>query len=218
MPVCGRGRDGFTQLPSLWHRNFRLSPTQDQTPLLCFRPPSIPCFYFIHVQVVCLSGGTSLQSFHSDGVVFQNTTVQRLLQLGPALTLCGRVSLSSGHVPVCPRKLLYNHVGAQVQSLWQTTSRSWCQALPHPGIFVPVSAKMAALWGLLGPLPVGRPYDPYQMHSEQENCFSSCGTWTLQATLPVSGDLPCFLTRALPGTDLQNLRLCAPLFIEFWWY
>ena len=60
-----------------------LSGTCDQSPFLCPKPPSTP---HLHVQAVHLSGGTSCQCFISDGVVFQNPTLQRPLQLGPLLT------------------------------------------------------------------------------------------------------------------------------------
>ena len=79
--VHRRGGNGFTQLPSLWHGHFVLSLTHDQAPLLCLRPLSTPCLYPVYVQAVCLPGGTSLQSFSSDGVLFQNCTLQRPLQL-----------------------------------------------------------------------------------------------------------------------------------------
>ena len=77
---------------------------------------------------------------------------------------------------------------------------------------------MVALWGPLGPLPLRRLHGLYQMLSKQGNHFSLCGTWTPQTPMPASGDSPYFLTRAPPGTELQNCRLCAPLFIESWWY
>ena len=86
------------------------------------------------------------------------------------------------------------------------------------GVFVPISANVAAVCGLLGPLSARRPYGLYQMHSKQGNHFSPCGSWTPQTLLPAPWDSPYFLTRELPGTDLWNFRLCAPLFIESWRY
>ena len=153
--------------------------------------------------------------FISDGVVF--STLQRPLWLGPALSL-GRVSLSNGWVQACSRKCSCNHIVAEVQRLWQIITQSWCQISPHSGTFVPIQADMAALQGLLGPLPVGRPYCLYQMHSKQWNHFSPCGTWAPQTLLPAFGDSTCFLTRALPGTELWNFRLYTPLFVGSWWY
>ena len=99
---CGRSGHGITQ--ALWHRNFLLSPTYDHAPLFCLRPPSTPYFYPAHVQGVCLLGSTSLQSFVSDGVVFQNPIFQRPLQLGPKPTHWGRVLLTNGQMLAWPRK------------------------------------------------------------------------------------------------------------------
>lgn len=87
MCVHGIDGNGFTQLCSLWHRNFMLSPTRNQIPLLCLGPPSTPLLYTVHVQAICPPGGTALQGFISHGVVFQNSTFQRPLQLGHTLTL-----------------------------------------------------------------------------------------------------------------------------------
>ena len=81
---------------------------------------------------------------------------------------------------------------------------------------VPIPANVTDLQDLLGFLPVGRMYGLYQMHSKQGNCFSLCGTWTPQTLFSDPGDLPCFLTRAPTGTEFQNFRLCAALFIESW--
>ena len=108
-----------------------------------------------------------LQSFFSDGVVFQNPSLHRTLWLGPTLTLWGRVLLTSGWVLACPRKLSHNSAAVEVQRLWQITTHSWCQVSLHSGLFVPITAKVAVLWGLLGPLPVGRMYDLYKMLSKQ---------------------------------------------------
>ena len=111
-----------------------------------------------------------------------------------------------------------DHTVADIQRLWKITAYSKLQFAPHSGIFVPISANLAALWGPLGPLPLRRLHGLYQMLSKQGNHFSLCGTWTPQTPMPASGDSPYFLTRAPPGTELQNCRLCAPLFIESWWY
>ena len=107
---------------------------------------------------------------------------------------------------------------AEVQRLWQFTTHFWHQVSPHSGIFVPIPANVAVFWVLLGTFPVGRLYSLYQMHSMQGGCFSSCGIWTPQTPLSAPGDLPYFLTRALPSTELWNLRLLDPLFVKFWWY
>ena len=90
MQLCGRGGNGFIQLPSLWHRNFALSPTFDQISLLCLRPPSTPLLHPVRVQAVHLPGSTSLQSFISDGAVLQNPMLLRPLWLGPAPILWGK--------------------------------------------------------------------------------------------------------------------------------
>ena len=109
-------------------------------------------------------------------------------------------------------------IAAEVQRLWQITTHSQHQVSPYSGVFVPIPANLAALWGPLGPLPLRRLHGLYQMLSKQGNHFSLCGTWTPQTPMPASGDSPYFLTRAPPGTELQNCRLCAPLFIESWWF
>ena len=94
---------------------------------------------------------------------------------------------------------------------------------PVPGFMAlwrlsPYTSICAALQGPLGPLPQGRPYGLYQIHSKQGNHFSLCSTQTPQTLQPALGDSPYFLTRALPGTELGNFRVYAPLFIESWWY
>ena len=79
-----------------------LSPIHNQEPLLCLRLLSIPHLYPVHVQVISLLGSTSLLSFISDGDVFANPSFQRTLQVGPTLTLWGKVSLSNGQLaPEC---------------------------------------------------------------------------------------------------------------------
>ena len=150
--------NSFTQLPGLWHRSFVLSWTHSQVLLLCLRPPSIPPpLYPVCVQDVSLPGVTSLQIFISNGVVFQNPTLQRPLRLGPMQTLWGKVSLSNVWVPVCPRKRLSDSAAAEVQRLWQITTHIQHQVSPHSGVFVPIPANVAALRGPLGTLPVRRP-------------------------------------------------------------
>ena len=111
-----------------------------------------------------------------------------------------------------PRKCSYSRTVAKVQRLWQIITHSWCQVSLHSGVFAPIPTNVADLQGTLGPLPVGRPYGLYQMHSKQGNCFSPCGTWTPQTMLSAPGDSPYFLTRILPGTELQNFRHCVPLY------
>ena len=51
-----------------WHS----SPTSNQAPLLCFRPPSTPCLCPVRVQLVHSPGSTSLWSFISDRVCFKS--------------------------------------------------------------------------------------------------------------------------------------------------
>ena len=127
-----------------------------------------PQIYRVHVQAVHLPGGTSLQSFISDDIVFQNPTLQSFLWLGPTPTLRGRVLLSNGLLPACSRKHSCYHAVAEVQRLWQITTHSQHQISLHSGIFVPIPANVAAFQGPLGPLSVGRPYSLYQMLSEPE--------------------------------------------------
>ena len=119
-----------------------------------------------------------------------------------------------GQVPVCPRKSSCNRTAAEVQRLWQFTTHSPHQVLLNSGIFVLIPANVAVLRGSLGSLPVGKPYGLYHMPSKQGNYFSPCGPQTPWSQLPVPGDSPLLPTRAWPGTDLWNLRLCTPLFIE----
>ena len=138
-------------------------------------PASTPS---VSVSAVCLPSSTSLQCFISDGVVFQNLTLQRPLWLGRLPTLWWRVLLSTGQVPACPRKSSCDRAMAEVQRLWQITTHSWPQVSLHYGIFVPVPANVASLWGPLGPFPLGRPYGFYQILSNQGNHFSPCGTQT----------------------------------------
>ena len=150
------------------------SQTHDQSPLLCLRLPSTPCLYPVCVQAAHLLGSASLQSFISDGAVFQNPTLQRPLQLGPALNFCGRVSLSNGWVLTCPRKHPHDWAGAEVQNLGQITTHSWHQDLPPSAdVFVPVSVNIATLQHLPGLYPWGG-------HRASTNCTLSRETASLQ--------------------------------------
>ena len=169
MHVCEheRGGNGSTQFPSLWHRNSLPSPTCDQAPLLCLRPLSTPRLYPVPVQAVCLPGSTFFQCFIADGVVFQNPTLRRPLWLRPIYT----DSLVEGLAKQWPGAgLPQKHLGdcatAGVQRLWQITTYSSCQVSLYSGVFIPIKANMAALQGSLGPLPMGRLYGLYQMHSK----------------------------------------------------
>lgn len=178
------------------------SLTCHQAPLLCLRPPSTSHLYPVCVQAIHLPGGTSLQSFISDGVVFQIPNFQRSLWLGPKTTLWGRVLLSGGWVLAYPRKHLCDCTAVKVQKLQQITTYTRHQLSTHSGVFVPIPANIATLLDPLAPLLVGRPYGVYQMPFEQGTCFSPCGTWTPQTPLSAPGDQPYFLTRAWPGTEL----------------
>ena len=172
---------------------FCVFPSSNRAPVLCLG--FLPCLYPLCVQHVPPAR--------------QHLTPEFYLRWG---------CVTNGQVIAYPRKCLSDCSMAEVQRLWQTTIYSWCQVSLHSGVFVPISANMAALQGLLGPLPVGRPYGLYQMHSKQGNSFFPCGMWTTQTLLPSPGDYPCFLTRAPPGTEILNFRFCASLFIESWWY
>ena len=79
--MCRRGRNGFAQLPSLWHWNFVLSVTPSTAPILCFSLPSTHHLYSVHVQAVRLPCDTSLHSFISDGAVFQVSHLRDLCGL-----------------------------------------------------------------------------------------------------------------------------------------
>ena len=82
----------------------------------------------------------------------------------------------------------------------------------------PNSNKHGSSLGSIGTFARGEIVIPYQMHSNQRNHFSACGKRNPQTTLPASGDSLYFLTGAPPGTELQNFRLRAPLFLENWQY
>ena len=157
LALLRRGGNGFTQLLSLWCRSFGLSLTHNQAPLLCHRLPSTTSLYPVHVQAIRLPVSTSLQSFISDGVVFQNPTLQRLLHLGPVPTLWGRVSLAMVRCQLAPENV---RVIPQQQRFrdYDKPQHSWCQFSPHSGVFVPIPANVSVFQGLMGPLPVGRPY------------------------------------------------------------
>ena len=120
-----RGENGITQLPSFWHRNSALSLTHNQVPLLCLRLLSTPCFYTVQVPAVSLPGSTSLPNFIKIGAMFPNPSLLRTQWCGPTLTLWGRVLLSNGLVPACPREHLCNFPAAEVQRLWQIPIYSW---------------------------------------------------------------------------------------------
>ena len=64
MCMCRRGGNGFTQLPHLCHGNFKLSLTCDQGPPLCLRLLSTPPLCPVHVQALCLPGGTPPPEFY----------------------------------------------------------------------------------------------------------------------------------------------------------
>ena len=181
-----RCENGFTQLPSLWCRNFTLPWTRCQA--------SLPSRRWGYVSKPHTSETPEAWT-HTNS-------------LGEGL---------NGQVPPCPRKCSCNCTVAEIQRLWQIITHSQCQVSLYSGIFVPIPANVAALWGPLGPLPVRRLYGLYQMHSNQENHFSSCGTRAPQTPLPAPGDLPCFLNQTLPGTELQTFRRCSSLFIH-WCY
>ena len=51
-----------------------------------------------------------------------------------------------------------------------------------PNDFVPAPVNVVVLWGLLAPLPVGRPHHLYQMSSQKGNCLSPCGLRTPQTS------------------------------------
>ena len=114
-----------------------------------------PQIYPVHVQAVHLPGGTSLQSFISDDIVFQNPTLQSFLWLGSTPTLWGRVLLSNGLLPACSRKHSCYHAVAEVQQLWQITTHSQHQISLHSGIFCPNSSKCGCFPGSAGPFACG---------------------------------------------------------------
>ena len=103
---------------------------------------------------------------------------------GSMPTVWGRVSLSNVQVLACPRKHSCDHAAAEIQRILPVTLHSQCQVSPHSGVFVLILANMTALQGMLGPLPTGRFYGLYQMHSKQGNHFSLCGAPTPQIPLP----------------------------------
>lgn len=176
-------------------------------------PCTLPLPY-VDTSCLCLPGDAFLQNFISDGVVFQNLTLQRPWRFGPVLILWGRVSLSNGQVQTCPRKHWCDWTEAEAQSLWWITTHSQCQVLLYSvGTFVQISVNTAALWSWWGICPGGG-------HISCSKC-----TPTGEPLLPIwhSGSWDCTVCsllpcRSTPGTDLWNVRLQIPLFIENWWY
>ena len=146
---------------------------------LCFHWPAInhPCFvsnfYLFPPSTLSVCKPSAYQAappppefFLRRGCVSKPLTSQNPAAW-PTLTLWGRVLLTSGWVLACPRKLSHDSAAVEVQRLWQITTHSWCQVSLHSGLFVPITAKVAVLWGLLESLPVGRTYDLYKMLSKQ---------------------------------------------------
>ena len=205
MCVGGRGGNGFTQLPPLWRRNFLLSWTGDQAPLLCLRPLSPPHLYLSTSKLSACQAATPSRVLSRMGL-FQNPTLRRPLQLGPVPTLLGRVSLSKGRCLAGPRKRSCDCAAGEVQTTANHNTRP-PRVSPHSGILLPIPANESALQGPLGPLPMGRPYGLYQMHSKRGNRFTPCRPWTPQTPLPAPGHSPRFPTRAPSGTELRNFRL-----------
>lgn len=117
-------------------------PTHDQASLLCLRPPSVPCLYPVHVHAVCLPGGTFLQSFISDGAVFQKPTLQRpvLILWGgscPAMTRCRPVPENVCMITQQQRLCVYG----------KSQTHNWCQVLLTFSIFFPVSVNIGCSLG-----------------------------------------------------------------------
>ena len=150
-------------------RNFTLSQICDQVPLLCLRPLSTPCLPCPCARYPSIRWHLPPDFYFKWDGVSKAHTSDIPVAWTCVLTLWERVLLSSGQVPACPRKHLCNWAVAEVQRLWQIITHSWCQVSPL-GIFVPIPSNVAALWGLLGSLLVGKPYDLYQILSNQGNC------------------------------------------------
>ena len=215
MHVCGRGGNGFTQLSSLTKELCALTNPQSSTsPLSCASmhspPPPCPCpthqptrqhltpeFY---LRWGCVSkphtSEISLAWTHSDSLG------EGLAEQWPGAA--------------CHRKCSWDDAVAEVQRLWQITTHSWCQVSLHSGVFVPVPANVAAP-GSTGTFACGETIWPLPNILQVEELLLPM--WqTPQTPLPAPGDLSYFLTRTLPGPELWNFRLWAPLFIECSWY
>ena len=79
--------------------------------------------------------------------------------------------------------------------------------LPSTCVFAPVSVNVAALWGLLGLLPMKRPYHLSQMHSKWELLL------LVPHVLPTPGDSPCFLFRCTTRHWVPKLQtLCSTVY------
>ena len=184
------------QLPGLWHRNFALSPTCDQAPLLCLRLLYTPHLFPVHVQAVHLPGSTSLQSLISDGFVFQNPTVQRPMAWTCAYSQ-GRDLLTNGRVP---QKMFMRSCSARGSEIMTNDNTQLAPSSTTPCHLCPNTRKRGCCLG--STFACGEVCGLYQMYPKQGNCFSPCGTWTPQSLLPAPGDSSYFLTKALPGTEL----------------
>ena len=68
----GRGENGFTHFPTLWHRNFALSLTHNQAPFLCLRPLSTARLNPVRVQPFTYQVAPSPRVLSQMGLCFQN--------------------------------------------------------------------------------------------------------------------------------------------------
>ena len=90
--------------------------------------------------------------------------------------------------------------------------------LPSASVFVPILVN-----GQLN--GTHRVFHMCRGHITSTKCTPSRGTTSPYATQgifklyhPFPRAPHCFLAGASPGKDLQNFRLCTPLFIKTWWY
>ena len=199
MRVCTNGVNGFTQLPSLWHRNFAHLLTCDRTPLLCLRPLSLPAFTLSISSLSGYQAAPPSQSFISGGVVFQNPTLQRLPWLGPTLILWERVSLSNGQILACLRKRSCQPAAAEFRDCGK--SQHTAGARFHRILALcPNTSKRSFSLRSTGTLACGNVIWPLPNALQGGELLLSMRHLEPSEPTPSCGDLPCFFTRSPPGT------------------
>ena len=143
--------------------------------------------------------------------MFQNPTLQRPPHLRPILMLWGRFSPHCGQYQLVPENICLTIQRQQLRDFGKS-QQPMPGLLPSSGVFVPIQVNGTALCCLLGVLPVERLCHLYRMHSKERH-FSLCNPGDPHTMMHVPVALPCFLTGALPDSELQNIRLCTLLSI-----
>ena len=169
-----------------------LSPTSNQALLLCLQLLSTHCFYTVPDQAIRLPGSTSLLGLISDAVVFPNLSLLRDCGFDPLRPSEGGPHQAMAECwphpgtfagPCCcqctesrsdaspPQKKFTQLCCSSISGIM--VSHNTHLALGFPlNVLVPVPVNVVVLWGLLGPLAVGRLHSLYQMSSQQGNHLS----------------------------------------------